>query len=69
MKTSKTLSIVIEISAEEIKELIMNHLLSNDEELKKIHDKDSKPTVSFWAVKEGQINDFGGCKISLSKTK
>ena len=69
METTKTLKIDIKVSAEEIENLIVEHLLLTDEEIKKIYDKTSKPKFTFISKQIGQINDFVGCQLSIAKTK
>ena len=66
MKTKKTLTVEIGITAEEIKELVIKHLAETHEEFKKISDATTKPIINF-EISNGDI--FVGCLVSITKVK
>jgi hypothetical protein len=69
MVTKKTLKIEIGVTAKEIQELILAHLLKNNEEFAKIHDGDSKPQFEFMCNDDNDVFVVEGCNVILSKTK
>lgn len=69
MKTKKTLTIEIGITTQEVNDIIIKHLLENNEEFAKIYDSESKPKFDFEMNDSNNELKVIGCVVSLTKTK
>lgn len=68
MKTNKTLTLEIEVTPQEIQELVLKYVAENHEEFKKINDKDA--VIKSQAIlSSNQPSDFNGYYVSITKYK
>ena len=71
MKTKKTLTIEVEIHADEIQIAICEYLTKHNEEFTKLYEPaNSVPQYNFiTSIDKNEETTLDGCRITLSKTK
>lgn len=66
METKKTFKIDIKLSPEELKEIIMDHVVDNNEDFKKIFSPENESSIIFITEGDGRTPY---CTVSTTKIK